>query len=213
MSLVPQRHRREEIINTITHGAGLVASVIGAVVLVGMSLGSRNPLQMPSVVIYCTSLILVYLSSTLYHAVVHEETKGRLQIFDHCAIYVLIAGTYTPLLLLGIGGRMGWSLFAVVWTMAAAGVIFKYYFTGRMGTLSVLSYLAMGWVAVLAGPTLIASLPSVTVAWIIVGGLAYTVGSFIFLSNRPYAHTVWHLFVIAGSTCHFFAIVARVGMP
>lgn len=210
MGLVPQRLHREEVINTITHGAGLIASIVGAFVLVGMAMESRHPLEIPSLVIYCTSLILVYLSSTLYHASTHPETKSRMQVFDHSAIYLLIAGTYTPLLLLGIGGRTGWTLFAVVWTMAAAGVVFKWFYTGRMGLVSIVSYLAMGWIAVLAGKPLMAALPSDTVMWIVAGGLSYTLGSFVFLSNRPYAHAVWHVFVMVGSTCHFLGIVARV---
>ena len=212
MQTVPQRHRREEILNSITHGAGLLASIVGAVVLVGMSLGSRNPLEVPSIVIYCASLILVYLSSTLYHAVVHPETKSRLQVFDHCAIYLLIAGTYTPLVLLGIGGELGWTLFTIVWSMAAGGIVFKWFFTGRFGAVSIATYLGMGWVAVFAGPTALASLPADTVLLVVAGGLAYTFGSFVFLVNRPYAHSVWHLFVMAGSTFHYFAIVTRVSV-
>ncbi len=212
MSSLPQRHGREELINTITHAAGLVASIVGAVVLVGMSLESQNPLEMPSIVVYCASLILVYLSSTLYHAVVHPETKSRLQVFDHCAIYLLIAGTYTPLLLLGIAGTLGWTMFAAIWSMAALGIVFKIFFTGRMAFVSMVSYLAMGWLAVVGGRPLMDSLPSETVMWVVAGGLSYTLGSFVFLSQRPYAHSVWHLFVLGGSTCHFFAIVARVAI-
>lgn len=210
MPLFPSRHPRVEILNTITHGAGLLASIVGAVLLVGMSLGSRNPLEVPSIALYCTTLILVYLSSTLYHAAGHPETKSRLQVFDHCAIYLLIAGTYTPLLLLGVGGKLGWDLFVLVWAMAAAGIVFKYFFTGRMWAVSTLTYLVMGWVAVFAAQPLLSALPSDTVVWVVVGGLAYTIGSFVFLSHRPYAHTIWHMFVIAGSACHFFAMVARV---
>ncbi|MFN2426940.1 MAG: hemolysin III family protein [Candidatus Binatia bacterium] len=210
MTTVPQRLPREELINTITHGAGLLASIIGAVVLVGMTMGSRNPLEVPSVVIYCATLILVYLSSTLYHAVLHPETKSRLQVFDHCAIYLLIAGTYTPLLLLGVGGQLGWTLFALIWAMAACGVVFKWFFTGRMGTVSMMTYIGMGWIAVFAAQPLLSALPSDTVVLIVAGGLSYTLGSVVFLSTRPYAHTVWHLFVLVGSTCHFFAMVARV---
>jgi hemolysin III len=212
LNTLPERHRREEILNSITHGAGLAASIVGAVVLVGMSLESRNPLEVPSVVIYCLSLILVYLSSTLYHAVVHPETKSRLQVFDHCAIYLLIAGTYTPLVLLGIGGELGWMLFAIVWSMAAAGILFKWFFTGRFGAVSIATYLGMGWVAVFAGPSAVASLPADTLMLVVAGGLAYTFGSFVFLVNRPYAHSVWHVFVMAGSTFHYFAIVSRVSV-
>jgi hemolysin III len=212
LSTLPERHRREEILNSITHGAGLAASIVGAVVLVGMSLESRNPLEVPSVVIYCLSLILVYLSSTLYHAVVHPETKSRLQVFDHCAIYLLIAGTYTPLVLLGIGGEVGWTLFVVVWSMAAAGILFKWFFTGRFGAVSIATYLGMGWVAVFAGPAAIASLPADTLLLVVAGGLSYTFGSFVFLFDRPYAHSVWHVFVMAGSTFHYFAIVSGISV-
>lgn len=210
MSLVPERRHREEVLNTITHGAGLLASIAGAAILVVMSLRSRNPLQVPSVVIYCASLIAVYLTSTLYHAAVHPPTKTRLQVLDHCAIYLLIAGTYTPLLLLGVGGRLGWSLFFAVWTLAAAGVLFKWFFTGRWHGVSVVTYLAMGWIAVFAAGPLMSALPSATVLWVIAGGLAYTFGSFVFLSTRAWAHPLWHLFVIAGSVCHFLAIAERV---
>ena len=210
MPLIPEHRRREEFLNTLTHGAGLVAAIVGAVMLVAMSLGSRNPLQVPSVVIYCASLIAVYLSSTLYHAAEHPPTKSRLQILDHCAIYLLIAGTYTPLVLLGVGGRLGWILFAAVWSLAAAGVLFKAFFTGRWTGVSVITYLAMGWIAVFAAEPLMSALPSATVIWVVAGGLAYTVGSVVFLSTRSWAHPVWHLFVMAGSACHFLAIATRV---
>lgn len=206
MTLLSQRRRREELLNTITHGAGLAASIVGAFVLVAMSIESRNPLQVPSVVVYCASLIAVYLSSTLYHATAHPRTKSRLQVLDHCAIYMLIAGTYTPLVLLGVGGRLGWTLFAAVWSLAAAGIVFKWFFTGRFNGLSTALYLAMGWIAVFAAGPLMSSLSSATVVWVVAGGLAYTFGSFVFLSTRSWAHPVWHLFVMAGSTCHFLAI-------
>lgn len=212
MNNIPERHRHEEMVNALTHGAGLAASLIGAAGLMGMALRSANPLAVPSVMAYCTSLVLVYLSSTLYHAVECPHRKSRLQVFDHCAIYLLIAGTYTPLLLLGVGGVLGWSLFAVVWAMALAGIAFKYFYTGQMQAVSLASYLAMGWVAVFAGKPLLEALSPLTVTWVVIGGLAYTVGSLAFVSNRAYAHTVWHLFVIAGSACHFFAIAAGVGL-
>lgn len=212
MSSLPSRHRREEIINSITHGAGLMASIAGAVTLVGMAAGSSNPRLMPSVLIYCTSLILVYLSSTIYHAVDHPGRKSRLQTFDHCSVYLLIAGTYTPLLLLGIGGRVEWTLFALVWAMAVAGIVFKFFFTGRWAAASLATYLAMGWVAVVAGRPVAAALPPETVQWVVAGGLAYTVGTVAFLSQRPYAHSLWHVFVIAGSACHYVAIIGRVAL-
>lgn len=212
MSSLPQRHRREEFVNALTHGAGLLASIAGAFTLIGMASTSENPLQLPSVVIYCISLILVYLSSTLYHAAWHPPTKSRLQVFDHCAIYVLIAGTYTPLLLLGLGDTTAWVMFGVVWTMAAAGVVFKYFFTGRMSRLSMVTYMAMSFVAVFAAGPLLAALPTETITLVLAGGFSYIAGAFAFSSRRPYAHSVWHVFVMGGSTCHFFAIVTRVGL-
>lgn len=212
MNGYPEHHRHEEIMNTLTHGAGLAASLIGAAGLVGMARGSGNPLAMPSVIAYCVSLVLVYLSSTLYHAAACPHRKSRLQVFDHCAIYLLIAGTYTPLLLLGVGGTLGWTLFGVVWSMAAVGIVFKYFYTGQFQGVSLASYLAMGWVAVFAARPLLEALSPQTVTWVVAGGMAYTLGSLAFLSNRAYAHTLWHLFVIAGSACHFFAIADGVGL-
>jgi hemolysin III len=213
LSTVPARPAREELINAVTHGAGLVASIVGAIALVVMAMANPNSLAVPSVVIYGISLVLVYLSSTLYHGAWHPPTKSRLQVFDHCAIYLLIAGTYTPLLLLGIGGQIGWTFFTVIWTLAAAGVVFKYFFTGRLGALSIATYLGMGWLAVFGGREVFDALPPVTVTWVAAGGAAYTCGSFVFLSRFPYAHTVWHLFVIAGSACHYYAISARLLLP
>ena len=213
MSRLPERHRREEILNAFTHGAGLMASIVGAFLLIGMAAGSSNPLLMPSVLVYCSSLILVYLSSTLYHAASHPPIKSRLQVFDHCAIYLLIAGTYTPLVLLTLVGSTRWIMFSVVWTMAIAGVVFKYFFTGRMKYLSMATYMTMSFVAIFAARPLLASLPPTTTTLVLAGGASYVLGACVFLSHRPYAHSVWHLFVMGGSTCHFFAIVARIGMP
>jgi hemolysin III len=210
---MPEFFRRLHFVercNALTHFTGLLAALVGAVVLVGMAAQSPHPLEVPSTVVYSASLVLVYLSSTLYHGASHAPTKDRLQVLDHCAIYLLIAGTYTPLLLVSVGGDLGWSFFVLVWAMAAAGIVFKLFFTGRFWALSTASYLAMGWIAVLAAEPLLAALPPRTVAWIVAGGLAYTVGSLVFLMSHRWAHPLWHLFVMAGSACHFVAIVSRI---
>ena len=204
------RHRREEILNSITHGAGLLASIAGTIALVGIASASQNPLQLPSVIIYSISLILVYLSSTLYHAAWHPPTKSRLQVFDHCSIYILIAGTYTPLVLVGLGGATGWMLFAAVWTMAAAGVVFKYFYTGRLKYVSMATYMLMSFVAIFAAAPLYEALPVTTTMLVLAGGVSYVSGACVFLSHRPYAHSVWHVFVMGGSVCHFFAIMPIV---
>jgi len=211
-SCVPERHRREEIVNSITHGAGLVASVVGAIMLINLASASPEPLGLTSVIIYSISLVLVYLSSTLYHASSHPPTKSRLQVFDHCAIYLLIAGTYTPLVLLGLGGTTGWILFSAVWVMAAAGVVFKWFCTGRFRGISMATYMTMSFVAIFAAKPLLAALPVMTTTLVLAGGASYVAGACVFMFDRPYAHSVWHLFVMGGSTCHFFAIMTRVGM-
>lgn len=210
--MTPEQHHRAEVLNTLTHAAGLVASLAGAFVLVQMSLQSRNPLEAPSVVVYCASLVLVYLASTLYHAARHVPTKKRLQVLDHSAIYLLIAGTYTPLLLLGVGGTLGWSLLVLVWAMAACGIVFKWFFTGRYPLVSTLAYVGMGWVALLGGEPLLSALPVTTVFLVVAGGVAYTVGAMVFLVHRPWAHPVWHVCVLVGSSCHFAAVAARVSL-
>jgi hemolysin III len=208
VSSLPHRDRREEIVNALTHGAGLLAAIAGTISLLQMASSSTNPLQVPSVLIYCVSLCLVYLSSTLYHAAHHPPTKSRLQVFDHCSIYLLIAGTYTPLLLLGLGNSTGWILFGIVWAMAAGGVVFKWFFTGRMARLSMATYMTMSFVALFAAKPLYLALPSATIMLVLAGGAAYVAGACVFASSRRYAHSVWHLFVMAGSTCHFFAITS-----
>ena len=137
--------------------------------------------------------------------------RARLRVFDHCAIYLLIAGSYTPFLLIGLRGGWGWSLFGVIWGLAVAGVIFKLFFTGRFPRLSTGIYLGMGWLSLVAVVPMVQRLPGTTLAWLVAGGIAYTAGTAFYHSRRiPYAHAIWHLFVLAGSVCHYAAVATHV---
>lgn len=201
---------REELANTMTHGLGALASIAGGAALVSLAVRSADPWQLTGIVIYSATLIMLYSASTLYHLVRHEARKARLRVLDHCAIYLLIAGTYTPFMLGALRGGWGLTLLAAVWVMAVLGVVYKLFLLGRFPRLSTAMYLAMGWLAVLTLPGLLRELPLQTVLWLVAGGLAYTVGTIFFHSRRiPYAHAIWHGFVLLGSICHFVAIVLQ----
>lgn len=197
--------RREELANTLTHGLGAVASLAGTAVLIVLAALSGSPRAVVASAVFGAALVLLYAASTLYHAARHPAWKARLRVLDHSAIYLLIAGTYTPFTLLGLRGGWGWSLFGVAWGLAAAGVLFKLFFTGRFDGLSTAVYVAMGWMVVVAIVPLVQRLPTDVLAWLVAGGLAYTAGTLFYRSSRRYAHAVWHLFVLAGSTCHYAA--------
>jgi hemolysin III len=195
-----------EIANSVTHGAGALLSVAGLVVMLVSAASHGTALQIVSCAIYGTSLVLLYLCSTLYHALPNRRAKRVFRILDHCSIYLLIAGTYTPFTLVTLRGAWGWTLFAAVWTLAVAGIVFKCFFTGRLAVLSTTAYVLMGWLAVIAIRPLAHALPWQGLLWVLAGGLFYTAGVAFFASERKYSHMVWHLFVLAGSGCHFFAV-------
>jgi hemolysin III len=156
----------------------------------------------------------LYTASTLYHAVISPRVKRALRIFDHSAIYLLIAGTYTPFLLVSLRGPWGWSLFGVIWGLALAGVLFKFWFVERFVILSTAVYIAMGWLVVIAAKPVITHVPFTALIWLLAGGLAYTGGVIFFAAKRiPYSHAIWHLFVLAGSICHYFAVLSTVIPP
>lgn len=202
---------REEVANALTHGLGAVAALAAGAVLITLVALHGDGWQLAGTIVFCAALLLLYVASTLYHAIPHPVAKARLKVFDHCAIYVLIAGTYTPFTLIGLRGAWGWSLFAVIWTLAVAGVVFKLFFTGRFKLLSTLIYIAMGWLVLVAIVPMTRALDAWALGWLFAGGLAYTAGTFFYMSRRiPYAHTVWHSFVIGGSTCHFLAVAGHV---
>ena len=200
--------RREEIANAVTHGVGLLASVVALPVLVVAAVSQHDAWQVAGVVVFGSTLVALYAASTLYHAVAAAPAKRRLRLVDHCAIYLLIAGTYTPFTLGVLRGAWGWTLFGIIWALAVSGIAFKTLGGLRFPRLSTAAYLAMGWTCLVAvGPT-VARVPPRGIAWLVAGGLLYSVGTLFYGSTRlRYAHTVWHLFVLAGSGCHFFAVL------
>lgn len=204
----------EEIAHAVTHGIGIVLAIVGLTTLVAFAAVRGTAWHVATCAIYGTTLILLYVASTLYHSIpatVLPRARRVLRVLDHCAIYLLIAGTYTPLTLVSMRGRWGWVLFGTVWTLAVLGILFKVMATGRLRALSVVSYIGMGWCVVFAFGPLRAAVPGEGLALLIAGGVAYTVGTIFFGMKRVrYHHAVWHLFVLAGSVLHFFAVMLSV---
>ncbi|QQP95890.1 PAQR family membrane homeostasis protein TrhA [Lysobacter enzymogenes] len=202
---------REEIANALTHGLGATAALAGGSVMITLAALYGDGWQLGSAIVFGISLLLLYIASTLYHAIQHPVAKGRLKVFDHCAIYLLIAGTYTPFTLIGLRGSWGWGLFAAIWGLAAAGIVFKLFYTGRFKLLSTAIYIAMGWLVLVAIKPLLNALDAWTLGWLLAGGLCYTLGTVFY--HRPqlrYSHAIWHLFVIGGSVCHYVAVLSQV---
>lgn len=209
-----RRFHLEETASALTHGVGALASVAGGAVLITLAALQGDGWQLLSAIVFSVTLFFLYTSSTLYHSVRLQVVRSRLRIVDHCAIYLLIAGTYTPFTLVTLRGAWGWSLFAVVWVLAVGGVVFKLFSTGRLKRLSTAIYLGMGWLVVVALPPFLDALSTGTLLWLLAGGLAYTMGTAFYHSRRiPFAHAVWHLFVLAGSACHFVAVATQVIAP
>jgi hemolysin III len=202
---------REELANALTHGLGAVVALGAGAVLITLTALWGDGWQLAGAIVFCVALLLLYVASTLYHSISHPVAKARLKVFDHCAIYLLIAGTYTPFTLVGLRGPWGWGLFIAIWSFAAAGVVFKLFYTGRFKLLSTLIYIAMGWLVVVAIGPLWRALDVWTFAWLFAGGIAYTAGTAFYLSRSiPYAHAIWHAFVLTGSVCHFVAVSLQV---
>ena len=206
----PQRPY-EELANTLTHGFGLAASIAVCAILVVRASLLGDAWHIVGASIFGATLISLYTASTLYHAVRSHPLKARLKVVDHAAIYLLIAGSYTPFTLVDLRGPWGWSLFGVIWGLAACGVVFKLFFTGRFNRISTGIYIGMGWLMVIAIVPMIREMAPVVLGWLLAGGVAYTAGTAFYHSRRvPYAHAVWHLFVLAGSMCHAIAVGARL---
>ncbi len=198
----------EEIMNGVTHGIGAALSVAGLTVLVVLAVLYGNVTQVVSFSIYGASLVTLYVASTLYHSFQHPEAKRIFRILDHASIFFLIAGTYTPFLLLGVQGAWGWTFLILIWGLAILGVSFKALFINRLQKLSVLMYILMGWLGVLVIQTLLVNISVGGLVWLAVGGAAYTIGVIFYaLKKIPYMHGVWHLFVLLGSACHYFAVL------
>jgi hemolysin III len=202
--------RGEELAHCATHGLGVVASLAGIPWLLAAAVANgASPWRASGGVIFGASALLLFTTSVLYHATTSPRLRPRLRLLDHSAIYVLIAGTYTPFALGVLGGAWGWTLFGLVWGLALAGIIAKTTLGFRFPLASTLLYLAMGWIGVVAARPLMQSLSPSELAWIVAGGLAYTAGvPFYLWKGRRYTHAVWHLFVLAGVACHFVAVLS-----
>ncbi len=203
---------RDERWSAITHGAGAVLGAVGSAVLITLAALWGDGWQLASAIVFSVTLILLYTASALYHAAPFKTAlKARLKILDHCAIYLLIAGTYTPITLVGLREHGGWWMFGAIWTLAVAGVAFKLVTRGRFKLLSTLIYIAMGWMAVVAIKPMTQQLSTWALVWIFSGGVAYTLGTLFYMSRRiRYTHTIWHGFVLAGSALHFAAVATQV---
>lgn len=203
----PSHQRIEEWLNSATHGIGALLSVIGTIILIAGATQLHDTWKIISFSIFGTSLILLYVASAVYHGARRPELKKAFKTLDHCAIFLLIAGTYTPFLLVNMRETVGWTLFAIIWSLAITGVALKLTFSNRFKLARVGIYVAMGWLIIFASSDLLASLNETALTLTVAGGIVYTTGVAFYLADRiPYMHAVWHLFVIGGSACHFSAI-------
>ena len=214
---IPHHHSQysasEELANALTHGIAAAAALGAGAVLITLSALWGDVWQLSGAIVYVATLFVMYLASTVYHSIPQPKLKARFKVLDHCAIYLLIAGTYTPFLLVGLRGPWGWSLLTVIWSLAAAGIAFKLFFTGRFKLISTLIYIAMGWLIVVAVKPMMNSLSPFTLQWLLAGGLFYTLGTVFYMAKKiPYSHSIWHGFVIAGSACHFVAVMSHVAV-
>jgi len=198
---------REEMWNVITHGFGLLLSIAALALLVVYSSLYGTVWHIVSFSIYGASLVVLYLASTLFHAAKNQEVRNYLNIFDHSSIYFLIAGTYTPFVLVTLNGPWGWSLFGVIWGLAIAGMVFKLWFTGRYDKASAAAYVLMGLIILIAIVPLVNNLSTAGLIWLMAGGVAYIIGAGFYLWHSfPYNHAVFHVWVLIGSLCHFVAV-------
>jgi len=198
---------KEEKFNVISHAIGLVLSIVGLVLLVVYASIYGSAWHIVSFSIYGASLIVLYLASTFYHYSQSPKLRHRLNIFDHSAIYVLIAGTYTPFTLVVLNGWVGWTIFGVSWGLAIAGIILKLFFTGKYDKISTFAYVLMGWVVIFAIKPLVENLPFEGLMWLLAGGIFYTVGAVLYsIKKLKYNHAIFHIFVLLGSFAHFIAV-------
>lgn len=209
--LAPKQSLGEEIANSITHGTGVGLSVAALVILIVFAARQGDSWKIVSFSIYGATLISLYLASTLYHAIHYPRVKRFFRVLDHCSIFLLIAGTYTPVTIGVMRGAWGWTLFGVIWALAIAGINLKIFALDRRKKLSLAIYLLMGWMIVIAVRPLLRSLEPGSLVWLLIGGACYSLGVIFFvLKKMPYHHSIWHLFVLAGSICHFFAMLNLV---
>lgn len=200
--------KKEEIINVVSHGIGAALSIPAFILLVIRALDMNSNIALFSYIVYGISLMILYFSSTMYHAIQKPKWRNRLNVWDHISIYLLIAGTYTPFALIGLPGVWGYSILAIVWTFGIVGIVIKVFYFGRYNTLSAIAYVIMGWIAVVGINQLFANVGTAGTLWLFGGGIAYTIGAVIFLFDNkiPYNHAIFHFLVLVGSLCHFISV-------
>jgi len=207
VSSEPRPSLGEEIASSVSHGAGLLVALIAGPMLITRAVGHGKPWGVVSAAVFAASIVAMYLASALYHALPQGRGKRVFRTLEHCAIFLLIARTYTPVTLVAIRGVWGWTLFGLVWGLAAAGILIKSLATTNLRWLPGVLYLALAWMVVVAIRPLSLSLPFPGLMWLLGGGISYTIGMAFFAARQiPYCHFVWHLFVLAGTTCHFVAV-------
>ncbi|KPU45601.1 hemolysin-III related [Oxobacter pfennigii] len=198
----------EEITNAILHGIGAGLAIAALSVLIIFACFYGDAWHIVSFAVYGATLVILYLSSTLFHSFPKGKVKDIFEIIDHCSIYLLIAGTYTPLALISLRGPIGWTVFAIVWGVSIAGIVFKIFWVKKFVILSTLLYIFMGWMVIFVLKPLIQSMPFISTAFLAVGGGLYTVGTIFYIWRKmKFHHAIWHIFVLGGSICHFFTIL------
>ena len=213
MSYQPSRYSfGEEIAHAVSHGVGALLAIAGlAVLMVAAATGGEGAWQVVPCAIYGAAMILMFTTSTLYHSFPWPRVKRVFRVLDHEMIFLMIAGSYTPFVLITLRGALGWTLFGVVWGIAAAGLVFQGFFTGRFKGASTALYVVMGWIIVFALKPLLDHMSPAGIRWLVAGGLCYTLGAVVYLFKRvKYHHAIWHLAVLAGGACHYFAILWHV---
>ncbi len=205
--LVHYYSKREEQINIISHGIGFIASIVGAILLLIKSFHIDDPKHLISYLIYSFGLITLFGASTLYHSTQNLRWRRRFNIFDHAAIFLMIAGSYTPFTLISLNGALGWSIFGIIWSVAFIGVILKLFFTGRYKKISTLMYILMGWMILFVISPLTAALPTPALVLLFTGGILYSIGAVFFsIEKIKFNHAIFHFFVLGGSLTHFLSI-------
>lgn len=215
MSTIKKRYTLgEEIFNSVTHGVGSLLSIAGTVVLIVFSAINSDAFAVVSSAVYGASLIILYTMSTLYHSITNEKAKKFFRIMDHNTIFFLIAGTYTPYTLAVLRSPLGWVLFGVVWGAAAIGIVLNSIDLEKFSKISVVCYIAMGWVIIIAVKPLMNSMPFISFALLVAGGVFYTIGVIFYAIKKvKYFHSVWHIFTVIGSALHYFSVFTAIAIP
>ncbi len=201
----------EELVHAITHGIGVILSIVGLSWMLYVSINVADPWRIVASSIYGATLITLFLASTLYHSMYASRHREIFKLLDHCAIYLLIAGTYTPFLLVAMRSSTGWWIFGTIWALATAGIVTKLWFRHRFPKVALASYLAMGWLIVVAAPQVAEAIGPHGMGWLVAGGVSYSVGAIFYVVERiPFNHAIWHVFVLVGGICHFFGVALHV---